>query len=95
MTRRENKDTRFSSMAGRLGVVTLYSNKMAYTKEKKSFHPVRHFRLSQENMDWLEKIKKGTWSNTFNNIRTLCGKKMTNAGGVTDTSIKVRPRVES
>lgn len=46
---------------------------MAYSKEKKSFHPVRHFRLSQENMDWLEKVKKGTWSNTFNIIRKVYG----------------------
>lgn len=42
---------------------------MAYSKEKKSFHPVRHFRLSQENMDWLEKIKKGTWNHTFNQVK--------------------------
>lgn len=24
-------------------------------------------------MDWLEKIKKGTWSNTFNIIRKVYG----------------------
>lgn len=75
MTRRENKDTRFSSMAGRLGVVTLYSNKMAQIKEKKSFHPVRHFRLSKENMDWLEKMKRGTWNHTFNQIKKEYGNK--------------------
>lgn len=46
---------------------------MAYSKEKKQFHPVRHIRLSEENMQWLEKIKKGTWNHTFNLIKQKYG----------------------
>lgn len=42
---------------------------MKEKKEKKSFYPVRHYRLSKENKEWLEKIKKGTWNHTFNLLR--------------------------
>ncbi len=42
---------------------------MSANKEKKSFHPVRHFRLSDKNVTWLKKIKKGTWNRTMDQLR--------------------------
>jgi len=43
---------------------------MAYLKQNgKQFHQVRHIRLSEENYEWLNTIKNGTWNHTFNKIR--------------------------
>lgn len=41
---------------------------MTEQKEKKSFHKVRQFRISDKNYKTLNKIKKGTWNYTFNNL---------------------------
>ena len=39
--------------------------------EKKGFHPVRHFRLSDENYEWIleeKKKNKGTWNYYFTKL---------------------------
>lgn len=42
-------------------------------KKKKSFYNVKQFRISEENYKWLISIKKGTWNNTFTNLREKSG----------------------
>lgn len=37
-------------------------------QEKKSFHPARHFRLSEKNMALLRAVKKGTWNYTIGQL---------------------------
>jgi hypothetical protein len=69
--KKERKKRYESRKETRGSLVTPYSNKMAYIKEKIQFHPVRHFRLDDETYKWLKKIKRGTWN--FNNIKKKYG----------------------
>lgn len=59
-------------------------------KKKKSFHPVRQFRLSDETYGWLLGLKKGTWEYTFNKMRYGKNKSAVN-GGATKEARKERP----
>lgn len=40
-------------------------------RKGKQFHSVKHFRISEENLKWLREIKRGTWNNTFNTLRSM------------------------
>ena len=40
-------------------------------REKKSFYPVRHYRLSDKIANWLNENKKGTWNFTFNQLKRV------------------------